>query len=202
MQHSSDGLRQQEFRYCGLTVRSNFPLEIASAAAGTPAFDVCLLSSQARLPEPDNWVYGSQQGGEPWLSVAVWEEGCLLRFHRLADFRLTENNRRIECLPRQGAPPETIRHLLLDQALPMALARQGRIVLHGGAVQTGRGAVVVLGESGWGKSTLAAALARRGCPLLTDDCLLLEERDGQYHCEPSYPAVRLWPDSLSSLFGE
>lgn len=190
------------FSYCGLSVRSEFPLKITCNGVGEPDFTFRLLSSQDRLSEQKGWLLNSTfQDGTPWLSIAARKNGYLLRFHGLADFRLSKDGR-IECYPLEGTPTETIRHLLLDQVLPMALAQQGRIVLHGGSVQTARGAIVILGETGWGKSTLTAALTQAGCRLLTDDCLLLEERGGQYYCVPSYPSVRLWPDSVTSLFGD
>jgi hypothetical protein len=190
------------FNYCGLTVRSDFPLRIARLSAGEPAFDFRLLPPQEVMLEPAHWVRDSaSQDRAPWLSIAENRGAYLLRFHELADFTLLDAGSVIECRPRKDTPPETIRHLFLDQVLPMALACQGRIVLHGAAVQSPRGALVILGESGWGKSTLTAALALRGCPLLTDDCLLLEEREDQFYCLPSYSAVRLWPDSATALFG-
>ncbi len=190
------------FSYCGLTVRSEFPLQIAYGGVGEPDFSFRLLPSRDRFLERNDWSFTStSRDGAPWLSIAVREDGYLLRFHGLADFRLDPDGL-IECCPVVGAPGETIRHLLLDQVLPMALAQKGRIVLHGGAVQTAREAIVILGESGWGKSTLTAALAQAGCRFLTDDCLLLEERGEQYYCAPSYPSIRLWPDSVTSLFGD
>ena len=51
-----------------------------------------------------------------------------------------------------------------------------------------------------GKSTLTASFCRRGYPALTDDGLLLEERDGKLVGFPSYPGLRLWDDSLAAVF--
>ena len=50
-----------------------------------------------------------------------------------------------------------------------------------------------------GKSTLATAFHRQGFQLLSDDCLLLEQRDGGVQAVPAYPSLRLWPDSVEAL---
>jgi hypothetical protein len=36
---------------------------------------------------------------------------------------------------------------------------------------------------------------------LSDDIALLEETSGTFRIKPSYPQIRLWPDSVSILFG-
>lgn len=54
--------------------------------------------------------------------------------------------------------------------------------------------------SGQGKSTLAASFARDGCPLVSDDCLVLREGQEGWVAIPSYPGVRLWPETAGELF--
>jgi hypothetical protein len=48
---------------------------------------------------------------------------------------------------------------------------EGKLALHGSAIEIGGKAFVFLGRSGQGKSTLAAALCRRGGGLLADDAV-------------------------------
>lgn len=125
--------------------------------------------------------------------------GYLFRFHGLADFWLLTDGSSIECNIPFDVPAHTIEHLLLDQVLPRILSHHGRTVLHASAVKHGENAVVFLGDAGWGKSTLTASFCRMGLPLITDDCLLLDEEDEQVMGIGSYPGLRLWPDSLRSL---
>jgi hypothetical protein len=40
-----------------------------------------------------------------------------------------------------------------------------------------------------------------GFPVLSDDVVVLREADGVFFVEPAYPRVRLWPESVSGLFG-
>jgi hypothetical protein len=82
------------------------------------------------------------------------------------------------------------------------MSLRGRLVLHASAVLTPRGAVAFAGETGQGKSTLAASLARRGFSVVADDCLLLEEERDYSAVVRSYPGLRLWPDAVAELFEE
>jgi hypothetical protein len=55
---------------------------------------------------------------------------------------------------------------------------------------------------GAGKSTLAAAFARRGGRVLSDDLAPLVDRGSHFDVHPGYPRVRLWPRSVEMLFGD
>jgi hypothetical protein len=99
-------------------------------------------------------------------------------------------------------PLETLRHLVIDEIIPMLLASDGSPVLHGAAVAVDHRAVVFLGDSGMGKSTLSIALAQRGAALLSDDCIVLDRSAGQFLAQPSYPSVRVWDSAARQLFGD
>jgi hypothetical protein len=142
--------------------------------------------------------YTSDQ--EIWLALGRHESGYLLRFPELADFHLSLDARQIDCYPHANTPLDTIEHLLLDQVFPVVLSRSGGLVAHASAVATPAGAIAFVGSSGRGKSTLAASLALQGFPLITDDCLLLEEAEDGLLATPSYPGARLWDDSIETLF--
>lgn len=149
-------------------------------------------------PEPERWVtHWALPGGRPWLRVGAGEDTIALRFPRLADFAIT--GRDTICYARPKTPRATIRHLWLDQVLPLLLSKHSRIVLHASAVSTPRGAVAFLAGPGAGKSTLAAGLGRLGWPLIADDALLVEPREGRLLAVPSYPGVRLWPEVASQV---
>ena len=81
------------------------------------------------------------------------------------------------------------------------LRRRGVIALHASAVNIGGQAIVLLGESESGKSTIAAALALRGSPVLCEDVTRLKLSGNNFSVEPGYAQVGLWPDSVEVLFG-
>jgi hypothetical protein len=154
-------------------------------------------------PSPSHWLISrTLPTGELWLSIAKDERGYLLRFPELADFSVDADGREIVCFPGLELPPHTMRHLLLDQVLPLVLTICGRKAMHATAALTPVGVCAFAGPSGTGKSTLAASLLLAGYPVLSDDCLVLEEQDGQVLATPAYPGLRLREDTLKTLFND
>ena len=125
----------------------------------------------------------------------------LFRFPRRADFLFDPSSRVLRPFPSPEFDLQNLRQLLLDNVLPLVLSRRCFLVLHGGAVLIDDQAVAFLGESGAGKSTLTAAFVSHGRPLVTDDCLALEESRRGVAAFTSHPGLKLWPDSAESTFG-
>ena len=124
--------------------------------------------------------------------------GYLLRFPENADFLVT-SDLAVTCAPAPDVPFSSCEHLYLNQVLPLVLAQQGKLVLHGSAVVVDGKALGFMARAGSGKSTMAAAFAVDGCPFLTDDGLLLEPEGAGYLAMPSHPSIRLWDDSHAAL---
>jgi hypothetical protein len=136
----------------------------------------------------------SQQ--EPWALVAREPGAYHVRVTGYAHFKVTATA--IEIAAEPGVRASTIRHLLLDQVLPLALAHEGRLVLHASGLRRGDDAIAIAGAAGSGKSTMAAALSAEGWTVTSDDGVLLEERGEVLHAVPAYPGLRLWPDALDA----
>ncbi|MGE3177916.1 MAG: hypothetical protein AB7O32_10640 [Vicinamibacterales bacterium] len=161
---------------------------------------------------------------DPWLTVERTAGGFLLHFGATATFSLSQDATRVG-LHHAGPLSDDLRHLLIDQVVPLALAHQGALVLHASALVVDGKAVALVGPSGAGKSTLAASLVHDGCALLADDALVVEmgepagprelgelgetgklgELGGPWGngavAQPSYPGLRLWPDVLADVAG-
>lgn len=137
--------------------------------------------------------------GTEWTLFYRLNSGYLLRFPELADFEVSRDGRTAAVWLAPGVSPGTVEHLHLNQVLPLALSRQGQLVLHASAVEIDGKGVAFTGESGRGKSTLAASFATTGSRFLTDDGLQLDWLDGQCQIKPSHPSVRLWEDSQEAL---
>jgi hypothetical protein len=71
-------------------------------------------------------------------------------------------------------------------------------VLHASGVCIGGRAILLAGAAGAGKSTLAALLARDGGQVMADDGVLLEPSGGALRAVPSYPGLRLFPESSAA----
>lgn len=77
------------------------------------------------------------------------------------------------------------------------LHQRGALVLHGAALATRRGVVVIAGHSGAGKSTLARACVALGAQVLSDDiCPLTFDSLGEVTLQTGLPAISLWSDGL------
>lgn len=191
----------------GLAVESDTPLpELAGVS------DFCTQSKERvrihlkglgnQRSEPAAWFLSSRlPDGQSWLRAARTDEGFLLRYADLADFLIDRPGDNIH-LGRVAseASPDTIRHLALDQVLPMVLSLRGEVPLHATAVLTPKGVCAFLGATGAGKSALAASFCLAGYPLMSDDCLVLRDK-GRIFALPGYPGVRLWPDAAETLGG-
>jgi hypothetical protein len=107
---------------------------------------------------------------------------------------------RIVVDPLPAASEQAIHVLVLDFAMAVLLQQRGLVVLHGSAVHDGRSAEVFVGDQGWGKSTMAAALRECGFGVATDDIAAIEVAGSHPPLLwPSFPQLKLWPDSLRSL---
>lgn len=137
--------------------------------------------------------------GSLWTLFYRQGRDYLLRFPGLADFEVSADGCQVAAWAAPGGTSATVQHLYLNQVLPLALSRQGKLVLHASAVELADRAVAFIGESGRGKSTLAASFATGGVPFLTDDGLHLEWAGDELTVHPSHPSIRLWADSQEAL---
>ena len=104
------------------------------------------------------WVANAQRQVEIWSA----QPGILLRVEAGSDIYISPGGQEIllEGEPQSdGIVNETDRQILLGPALVLALAMRGRWCLHASAAIFNDNLLVFLGESGQGKSTLAAELA-------------------------------------------
>jgi hypothetical protein len=191
------------FGLYGLIIDTDFSLSNApSSTFRKTDIKVRFLNSQKDFPTPSNWfMHWHLPGGEPWLSFAKLHDGYLLHFEELSDFFVHKSGKEIVCLPKSGISSDTIRHLLLNQVIPLVINLRGGEALHASAVLTPHGIIAFSGPAGSGKSTIAGTLLKAGYPLMSDDCLALIEKDGEFHGMEAYPEVRLWGDSFKWLFG-
>ncbi len=107
--------------------------------------------------------------------------------------------------PLKSRGPSTWRLPLLGSVLALLLEQRGLFVLHAGAVDVGGFAAAFLGEKGQGKSTLNAALAQSGFPLLSDDVVaLMWPRDDKTELPlalSGFAQIKLVPDAARAVLG-
>ena len=102
--------------------------------------------------------------------------------------------------PAPNSTEEAIRLFLLGSMLGTILHQRDVLPLHGSAIETSNGAIIVTGASGQGKSTLAAAFHRRGYRILADDVSAIAcDNTGRPLVYPAYPQLKLSSTSAHAL---
>jgi hypothetical protein len=189
------------YRVCGATLKSKIPFpELPRSSKRRPDFTLTFRQHNGRRMAGTKWIHKHvRPNGETWLVIGESEAGLVMRFPRLVDFVVSPGEKSISCLVRRKIPGNTMRHFFLDHVLPAYLSL-GRLVLHASAIRVSdKSAIAFLGGSGSGKSTLAACFWKKGFPVIADDCVVIEQRDGLLMCVPSYPGLRLWDDSAKAV---
>ena len=97
------------------------------------------------------------------------------------------------------AEEETIKIFLLGSAMGAIQIQRGRIPIHGGAVVTKNGAMIITGKQGSGKSTMTSAFVHNGYKYITDDVSSIIIDNEQAFIIPAYPQRKLVRDACDPL---
>ncbi|HEX5726406.1 MAG TPA: hypothetical protein VFX98_13115 [Longimicrobiaceae bacterium] len=142
------------------------------------------------------------EDGEPPLDVRRLAGGALLlRYRDGVRFVLDAAGREVWADWPAAHGLDYAATYLVGPVLGLLLRLRGVLALHAAAVAVGGRALVLAGPAEAGKSTLAAAFARAGHPVLADDVAALDEAGGGFRVLPAFPRLRLWPDAAEALFG-
>jgi hypothetical protein len=179
------------YRIAGLSIESDLPLPAPPAdPAPHGGSDVSIRQEPVPLDLPD-----AAHRGPTWQIAG---DRFLLRIPGLTRCLLT-GGRRVAYEMEDGTPAEEIVAFLIGPAVGILLHQCKRIVLHASAVCVGGKAVLFCGPSGFGKSTLAAALAQRGYPFLTDDLCTFGDSDATPAVQPDGREIKLWAQAIDEL---
>jgi hypothetical protein len=197
----------------GLLFHSNLPLPgVAKAIPFPNSADVELhlgVSPYAQgkfLPDGVDLRYASpysNEAGEPEMRVWHVGKGALLHvaYFDGTQFWIDDKRENVWVTWPEMSSLEEACTYLLGPILGLLLRLRGVTCLHASAVNFRERSVAFVGSAGAGKSTTAAAFAREGFAVLSDDIVPLVERDGSFLVMPAYPHLCLWPESVSMLYG-
>ncbi len=141
--------------------------------------------------------------GEPALRISKLEHGAFVRlaYEDGTQFWLDRKRENIWATWPDILPLENAVSYLLGPVLGLVLRLRGVICLHASAVAIEDRSVAFVGSAGAGKSTTAAAFAREGYGVISDDIVALREQTNTFQVLPAYPHLCLWPDSVHMLYG-
>lgn len=141
-------------------------------------------------------------GGKPLfvVSASVKQNAVHWRYHDDTEFLVKDNGATIYATWSLSGSLEKTLSYLLGPILSFVLRVRGKFVFHGGAFVKRDHVVAIVGPSRSGKSTIVATLATLGYSIVTDDILILDNKDSIFNITPSYPGLRLWPCTTNTLF--
>jgi hypothetical protein len=179
------------YKAYGLAIHSILPLPELIAEAVEAVTDVVVRTGcveREPLSEPDSAGYVHIRSGADyyfWNDVGAF---------------LVRGGREIVVEPAAGVEERTIRAYILGSAFGVLLHQRGLLALHASAVVADGGVVAFLGESGWGKSTTAAAMHALGHAVVADDVVALQVDDAERPMAlPAFPRLKLYPETALSL---
>lgn len=174
----------------GLRIRSEFELpELAADLPGPVDIDIRL----GHVPDHLESVIASG------VMFEAAQNLFLIKLPPLAKFLLTGGHS-VVVDPYPGIDFQSVRGIMLADAIPPLLRQRGLLVLHAAGVLSQHGAVLVAGRSGAGKSTLMAELASRGHELISDDFSVVHAPSpGGFVVTPGLSRIKLWDDSARGL---
>jgi hypothetical protein len=133
--------------------------------------------------------------------VRVPDGADYLVWSHLFEFLISRDGLRIEGHPLSQAFSDSFPLSLFGSVVSYALLKLGIESLHATAIGTNDGAIGFVGDSGFGKSTLAASFLQAGWQLLTDDLLALKPRGNSLLVQPGLPKISLRREVADLLLG-
>ncbi len=197
----------------GLTVQSNLPIPgLSPLESSTKVADVELhlgvpLDSRRDVrAASEELTYASSytdESGNPALRIWKTADGGYLRlvYYDGVQFWLARNGKSLWAVWPAASTLEDTASYLLGPVFGLLLRLRGVTCLHASAVSIDNRCIAFVGEEGAGKSTTAAAFARLGFGVISDDVAALVESPEGFQVMPAYPHLCLWQDSVEMLYG-
>lgn len=97
---------------------------------------------------------------------------------------------------RKSIADDVLRGWVVGIFLPVLLRQRGLLVIHACTIKKNGSSAVFVGNSGWGKSTIASFFTQQGWKLLSDDVTAIDVTTVPFPTAlPGFPDVRIRPQS-------
>jgi len=201
--HDTKAVAMSSYQYCvyGVTLHSDIPLALPTDGSGE-------LTRLELRTAPASYFSGAQRelpteedSGSWYRFGRLLDHSSYVRWNGVGEFLVSARGHEITARQFDEATHESFQVYLLGQALSFALVKCGFEPLHATTVVVNGEAVVFLGESGFGKSSLAASFLAARHRMLTDDLLILKEFAGGFLAYPGPPRIKLFPKLARRFLG-
>lgn len=198
----------QVYSVYGLRVIADGPIPGLVALDEGPSMDVRVWlnrmpgwweSRRAALTDED-LCYRSpfENGLKVWQVDGGWRR---LLYHGGYEFLVNPQDAEVwSCWP-SGVTLQSATPLLIGPVFGFVLRMREVCCLHASAIDTGLRSIALCGPPHAGKSTAAAAFARHGLAVMSDDIVALAEDQDTFMARSGYPRLCLWPDAAASVCG-
>jgi hypothetical protein len=161
---------------CGVRVRSQLELHLPVVPGSEFDVDVRWGSdvNDTGQPLPGDDIVSYDLDDARWYSATATDGGYRMRFHECGEFEISSDLTQVVVGRDPAGRTELLPILMAGTVSAFLLGLRGHTVLHASAVSIGGEAVAFVGQSGRGKSTLAALLCLDGAELVTDDVLVVD----------------------------
>jgi hypothetical protein len=184
--------------------------EALPAVAGTSPAGVIL-----RLRQKPAWIEGAKEklwyqsprepaaAAAPTLRVTQFEGVPFFRFRYWdsSDFIIQAQGREVWAEWPAEYDLSYAATYIMGPVMGYTLRLHGITTLHASVIEMHGRALVIMGNSGAGKSSTAAAFAKLGYAVLSDDLAPIRQKGAEWSVAPGYPRICLWPASVQFLFG-
>ncbi|HVL33990.1 MAG TPA: helix-turn-helix domain-containing protein [Actinomycetota bacterium] len=193
------------YRSAGLLIESEIALDELAVRAEPGPRDVAITRVDAATVEDvlSRAVQSARVGStdDLWLEVHRATDAYVMRWSGTLDVVIPDaGDALLVC--ENGDTNDSVPRLLLCQAMSFLLSAHEREGLHASAVEIDGRAIVITGDSGRGKSTLATALTLAGGTLLADDLVVVSVDDqGVPLVHPTTTKTWLAPALAEALMG-
>jgi hypothetical protein len=191
----------------GLVIATNAPLNGLRPVdvPATPDVRVTMRGSSG-APSPDEignaWYVSPYRDdrGVPLLTICSGKTGYFLCYAEGTRFRVTASGTEVEAWWDDPLTEVDAADYLLGGVIAFISRLRGAVPMHASAVVIDDHAILFAGAAGAGKSSIAAAFAVLGYPVLSDDVVVVDDSSGCVVAHPSRARLSVWPDSAGCLF--
>ncbi len=177
----------------GITLHSEIPLALPEHGHGDLGQIELRIARASYFSEAARSVPLHPDSESFYQARFLRDGSTYVRWEGVGEFLISPDGRQITGRQNDEAHEESFQVYLLGQALSYALVKQGFEPLHATAIVVDGTAAVLLGNSGFGKSSLAACFLDAGHRLLTDDLLILRPTSRGIMAYPGPQRIKLFP---------